>query len=80
MVEEQEVMSYEKLRILDLSTLEKKRPQGLFFLVALYNFLRRRYGVNLFYLATNDRTNGNDIKLHQWRLGLDIRKKFFTVR
>ncbi|KAK4823603.1 hypothetical protein QYF61_003803 [Mycteria americana] len=52
-------------------------------LIAVYNFLKRvsgEGGADLFFLVSGDRTRGNDLKLHQKKFRLDIRKKFFTER
>ncbi|GAB0179749.1 hypothetical protein GRJ2_000440200 [Grus japonensis] len=71
----------EQLRSLDLFSLEKKRLRGD--LIAVYNFLRGDNGgggADLLSLTTSDKTQGNDMKLHQRKFRLDIRKRLFTER
>jgi len=71
----------ERLRELGLFSLEKRRLQG--HLIAAFQYLKgacRKDGENIFCRACCDMTRSNGFKLKEGRFGLDIRKKFFTVR
>ena len=64
-----------------LFSLEKRRLRGD--LVAAFQCLNGAYkkaGEGLFTGAWSDRTRGNGFRLKEGRFGLEIRKKFFTVR
>ena len=52
-------------------------------LIVVYSFLKggsRGGGADLLSLVISDRTRGNGMKLHQEKLRLNIRKRFFTER
>jgi len=71
----------ERLRALQLFSLEKRRLQGD--LVVAFHYLQRAYkkdGDKLFSRACCNRTGGNGFKLIKGRFRLDIRKNFFTMR
>jgi len=67
---------------LPLFTLEKRRLRGLLS-ITVFQYLQGGYkenGGSLFTRSHKAKTKGNGYKLHQERLHLDIRNKFFTVR
>jgi len=62
-------------------SLEKRRLQGD--LIAAFQYLKEAYrkdGEGLFTRVCSDRTRANGCKLKEGRFGLDIGKKFFTMR
>ena len=71
----------DKLRELELFSLEKRRLPGEF--IAAFQYLKGAYmkdGDKLLSGACCDRTRSNGFKLKEGRFRLDIRKKFFTMR
>jgi len=71
----------DRLRELGLFSLEKGKLQGD--LRVAFQYLKRgckKEGDKLFSTVCDDRRRGNDFKLKEGRLRLDIRKKIFTLR
>jgi len=71
----------DRLRDLGLFSLEKRRLRGD--LLAAFQYPKGAYrkdGEGLFTRVCSDRRRGNSSKLKEGGFGLDIRKKFFTMR
>jgi len=82
MVRGLEHLSYEeRLRELELFSLEKRRQLGHLF--ASFQYVKdasKKAGEGLLTRAWSDRTRSNGFKLKEGRFRLDIRKQFFTTK
>lgn len=70
-----------RLTELGLFSVEKKKLWDD--LIAAFQYLNGAYkqeGSELFTRVDNSRTRGNDFKLKEGRLSLDVRGKFFAMR
>ena len=75
----QQLRYEDRLKELDLFSLEKRRLQGD--LIAVFQYLRRAYkdeGNKLFTWVDSDRTRENDFKLKKGSFRFDVRGKFFN--
>ena len=75
------LLNEDRLSVLDLFSLEKRRLWGDF--IAAFQYLKGTYKQKrsqLFTRVDDGRTRGNGFKLKEGRFSLDIRGKFFTKR
>jgi len=79
MIHGTEHLFYEdRLRELELFSLEKRRLQGDLIVAFKYPEESYRKGYRLFSRTCDNRTRGNSLKLREGRFRLDIRKVFHS--